>query len=541
MTCTPLRDDTAEISETLVVVTDHTEAQHEADRAERLAAMRSRALATINHKLRGQLNSMLGISELLGTTHLSAKQRAWNGVIASSGQHLLKFVHHLIEFMELDAERFAPVREPFSLRDAMDVTIADHRAGAEAAATTLVARYPLEFAEHFAGDREQVQQILDLLIGVALGTNAGGEVFVNVEEIDHGVEDSLMVLTIEDRGRGLSPEAIDRIFDGLESPSAMWSIRSGGTGLELPIARLLARGMGGDLTVESRINVGTNLRLELPLPRATLIELAARAPSSQTRDARPLHVLLVDDSAVQAEVAGQLLEQLGHQVTFASHGAAAIETLDASPEGIDAILTELHMPVLDGISATNAIRQRTDSYRDLPILAVTSDTRRRARSEALAAGFDGVIEKPLDLASLRDGIAAMRRRTAAAADTAPVIDDPVIDEAVLSRIHDLDPSGEQRLVADLIDAFLDATPRQLLQARDAALALSAPTLDPIARSITTSCRLLGARRLERRTAWLLKSVEAEDLVAARSAADALTAEFALVRRALLAARGSLAA
>ena len=122
-----------------------------------------------------------------------------------------------------------------------------------------------------------------------------------------------------------------------------------------------------------------------------------------------------------------------------------------------------------------------------------------------------------------------------------MIDDPVIDEAVLSRIHDLDPSGEQRLVADLIDAFLDATPRQLLQARDAALALSAPTLDPIARSITTSCRLLGARRLERRTAWLLKSVEAEDLVAARSAADALTAEFALVRRALLAARGSLAA
>lgn len=539
--CTPLRNDDAQVIEALVVVTDHTEATREAERAERLAQMRSRALATINHKLRGQLNGMLGVSELLGTTSLTEQQRMWNEIVTGSGHQLLKFVHHLIDYMELDAERFETAPEPFSLREVVDAIVDEHQVQAEHDGTALNARYPLELSEHFSGDREQVQQMLDLLIAVALGTNAGGEVLVNVDEAGRDADESSMVITIEDHGRGLSPDALSRIFDGLESPAAMWSIRSGGTGLELPIARLLARAMGGDLTVESRVNVGTTLRVELPLARATLTELVAQAPAP-SEDGRALHILLVDDSQVQAQVGSHLLRQLGHQVTTASHGAEAIELLDATGDEFDVILTELHMPVLDGFATANAIRERTDAHRDLPIIAVTSDTRRTTRIEALNTGFSGVLEKPLELTTLPRGLAAVGVKIERDEESdLPVIDDPVMDEDALARLRELDPDGTDRLTEELVGAFLDATPRQLLEARDAALALSAAQLDPIVRSITTSCRLLGARRLERRAAWLSRTVEAQDLIAARSAADALTAEFALVRRALLSAIETTAA
>jgi len=534
--CTPFRDDDAQVTEALVVVTDNTEGHHEAERAERLAQMRSRALATINHKLRGQLNGMLGITDLLATTSLTPQQREWNEIVATSGHQLLKFVHHLVEFMELDAERLEPIREPFSLRDAIDRMFERQLVHAKENETTLTARYPLDLSEHFAGDREQIEQVLNLLVGVAIGTNAGGEVMINTDEVAQDTDESLMVITVEDSGRGLNSEAIGRIFDGLESPSAMWSIRSGGTGLELPIARLLARAMGGELTVESRSNVGTTFRFELPLARATLTELAAQGSAIVDSEERTLRILLVDDSVVQAQVATHLLKQLGHEVNVTRNGAEAIELLDAAGDEFDLILTELHMPVLDGFGMTNAIRQRTDAWRDLPVIAVTSDTRRGPRAEALGAGFDAVIEKPLELKSLQGGLARIHSRHTERDETgAPTIDDPVIDELVLARVHELDPDGRDRLVEELITAFLEATPRQLLEARDAALALNATQLEPLVRSIATSCRLLGARRLERRAAWLLRAVEAHDLVTARSAADALTAEFALARRALSAA------
>lgn len=529
--CTPLRGDDAQVSEALVVVSDNTEGHREAERAERLAQMRSRALATINHKLRGQLNGMLGISELLGTTSLNEQQRAWNEIVTGSGHQLLKFVHHLIEYMELDAERFEPIREPFSLRQTLDSIVAGQAERAEQDQTTLTNRYPLDLSEHFSSDGEQVRQLFDLLIAVALGTNAGGEVLVNVEEADRDVDESTMVVTIEDHGRGLSTEALGRIFDGLESPAAMWSIRSGGTGLELPIAQLLARAMGGGLTVESRVNVGTTFRVELPLTRATLTELVAQVPAAAD-DERALHILLVDDSQVQSQVAGHLLRQLGHFVTTVGHGAEAIELLDAAEDEFDVMLTELHMPVLDGFAAMNAIRERTDLHRDLPAIALTSDTRRATRIEALNAGFNGVLEKPIELTTISSSLAAIGPSRERDDDDIPAIDDPVIDETALTRLRELDPAGGDQLTQELIGAFLDATPRQLLEARDAALALSEAQLEPVVRSIVTSCRLLGARRLERRAAWLVRAVEAQDLVAARSAADALTAEFALVRRAL---------
>lgn len=533
--CGPLRDDDAQLTGAIVTVRDNTEGQRDHERAQRLAEVRSTALATINHKLRGHLNGMLGVTDLLRTEPLTEQARDWLDLTATSGDRLLAFLRHLVELMELEAHRGDLDAEPFSLREQLDEVVSAQRTRAEAEQTTLALRYPLALSEHFIGDLHRVRETIELLVDVTLGTNAGGEVLVNVEERRTDVDESVMVVSVEDRGRGLSAQALERIFDGLDSPSAMWARRSGGTGLELAVAKLAAGALGGDLQVESAAGVGTTLCLELPLERTAVVyppaaeDLSTHATSA---GASGLRVLLVDDSLEQQQVASSMLERLLHRVTVVGNGAEALEALDRGP--FDLVLTELHMPVTDGFEATAAIRGRADALATLPIVALTSDTRPQLRARARESGMDDFLEKPLSLDRLERCLAAVgqtRRPAEAAPDTEDAVHE-VIDRDAIARLRALDPSGEAELLGDILQAFQSATPRQLLQLRDAALAMDTEQLEPLLRSVTKSCRLLGARRMERACTRLQRAVEEGDLAATRSGVDALMAEFSLLRRSL---------
>ncbi len=241
-------------------------------------------------------------------------------------------------------------------------------------------------------------------------------------------------------------------------------------------------------------------------------------------------MLLVDDSKVQQQVAVSLLEQLGHEVTVANNGAEALEVLDGA--AFDLMVTELHMPVTDGFEATAAIRGRTDVSGEMPILAVTSDTRDVMRQRSDDSGMDGFLEKPLELGELQTQLRAVQSVRTALAHAGNSEADDVIDRAAIGRLEELDPSGEAELLREVLRAFIAATPRQLLQIRDAALELDMEQLEVPLRSVATSCRLLGARRMERACTRLEQTVERGELLEARAAADALMAEFNAVRRAL---------
>ena len=550
--CGPIRDDAAQTTGALITVRDNTEGHSDHERAERLAEVRSTALAVINHKLRGQLNGMLGITDLLlrgtqgndssaGADGARAHEEEWLKLAATSGHQLLGFLQHLIELMELEAGRMELVDAPFSLRDQLDELVGAQRERAEAERTTLALRYPLALSEHFIGAGAHVRELIELLLGVALGTNAGGQVTLNVDERRGDLDQSVMVVSVEDRGRGLSAEALGRIFDGLDSPSAMWTTRSGGTGLELAVAKLMAGALGGELRVESAKGVGTTLCLELPLERTAVVfptRAGASGASRSDEEAAALRVLLVDDSRIQQQVAVSLLEQLGHTTTVVSNGAEALEALDRGE--FDVMITELHMPVTDGFEAAAAIRGREDAVATLPILAATSDTRWLMRTRAMEAGMDGFVEKPLELDRLRVHLLRLQEtKRATAGEPGNEVD--VLDREAIERLEALDPSGEAALLQELLTAFLAATPRQLLQIRDAALALDVAQLEGPLSSVMASCRLLGAHRMQRACERLQRAVESGELLAARSSSDALMAEFSGLRRALPSVSSSQAA
>jgi len=294
----------------------------------------------------------------------------------------------------------------------------------------------------------------------------------------------------------------------------------------------MAGALGGELAVESAKGLGTTLRLRLPLERTSVVYPSTDAEhdgATSEEDAK-LRVLLVDDSKVQQQVAVSLLEQLGHEVTVASNGAEALEVLDGA--AFDLMVTELHMPVTDGFETTAAIRGRTDASGEMPILAVTSDTRPAMHQRSDAIGMDGFLEKPLELGRLRSQLRAVRSARIAVTSAGAAGADDVIDRAAIGRLEELDPSGDAELLNELLGAFLAATPRQLLQIRDAALELDMEQLEAPLRSVTTSCRLLGTRRMERACSQLRRAVEQGELLEARAGVDALMAEFNSVRRAL---------
>lgn len=527
VSCAPRFHDDGRVAEAIVTFRNATEEQRERERAERLAEVRSLTLAVMNYRMRSQMNGIVGTTDLLATSDLAEAEREWIAVANASGHQLMTFVEHLIAFLELDAERREPIIAPFSLRQLVDDAVADHLPRATADGTTLLARYPLAQHQHFLGDRYLLRELIDLLLAVAIGTNPGGQVVINVDEGARGASDSTLTISVEDSGRGLRAAALERVFDDFDSESAMWALRSGGSGLELPVARRLSLLIGGELSVESEPDVGTAFRLKITLERSLDAPPPERPPEEALEPValRPGRVLVVDDGELQRRVARTMLERLGQSVTVASNGAEAIAALDAV--FFDIVFTELYMPHMDGFETAAAIRSRVDGQSTIPIIALTADTRLESRRRCLRVGMDGVLTKPLETRALE----AVLREQYARPRTVPrhvVARRDALDDDILLQLRAIDAESEEGALDALVRAFLAEAPLLLEEIDNAAADGDLERLRPLSATFAASSRMLGARRLQRLADALDQAVAEGDGEASRIADAALRAEFHLV-------------
>ena len=527
VSCSPRFHDGGRVAEAIVTFRNATEEQRERERAERLAEVRSLTLAVMNYRMRSQMNGIVGTTDLLASSDLGEAEGEWIAVANASGHQLMTFVEHLIAFLELDAERREPIIAPFSLRQLVDDAVADHLPRATEDGTTLLARYPLAQHEQFLGDRDLLRELIDLLLSVAIGTNRGGRVVINVDEDARGASDSMLTISVEDSGRGLRAAALERVFDDFDSESAMWALRSGGSGLELPVARRLSLLLGGELSVESEPDVGTTFHLKITLERSLDAPPPERppAPPPPPGALRPGRVLVVDDGELQRRVARTMLERLGQSVTLASNGAEAIAALDAVP--FDIVFTELHMPHMDGFETAAAIRSRVDGQSTVPIIALTADTRLESRRRCLSVGMDGVLTKPLETRALEAVLRKQYARPRAVPRHAAARRD-ALDDAVLQRLRAIDAESGEGALDALVRAFLADAPLQLEEIDNAAADDDLERLRPLSATFAASSRMLGARHLQQLADALHRAVAGGDGEATRTANAALRAEFHLV-------------
>jgi signal transduction histidine kinase len=385
------------VSERTLALSIAKEAAESANRA------KSTFLANMSHELRTPMNAIIGLTHLLARNNADPRQRDKLAKITSSANHLLQLINDVLDLSKIDADRMTLEQTAFTFGNI--ATILDNLLCDRAEAKGL--QWIREFDPRLArlaviGDPLRLQQVLLNLAGNALKFTAHGSVTLSVQIARETDQDLDIRCTVRDTGVGIEAEALRRIFDPFEQADGSTTRQFGGTGLGLTICNRLVRLMGGTLEVVSTPGTGSTFSFSLRFPRASRNGVPSERTEASASDAerrlqtayRGTRLLLAEDDLMTQVMVQELLgETIGFSVDLARDGVQAVELARSNDYAL--VLMDIQMPAMDGIEATQRIRQIPDRAR-LPIIAMTANALAEERSRCLAAGMNDFISKPVD-------------------------------------------------------------------------------------------------------------------------------------------------
>ena len=406
--CGLVRDEAGAPAEVIVSIRDITdrkalELDLAAARDEAQVAAQAKAdfLANMSHEIRTPMNGVIGFTELLLASEVTAEQRRYLRMVAESGRAMMRLLNDILDLSKIEAGHMMVAAEPIdvchSVRGCLQLMVP------QATRKGLTLDWFREDAvpEQVLGDDLRVRQILLNLLGNAVKFTAEGTVGVYLRVTDAG----RLEIEVRDTGIGIAPERREKIFEQFVQADVSIARQYGGTGLGLTISGKLARLLGGELRVESVVGVGTSFFLCLPLRPVAGERTAAPAPAPTPLPAVGLsgpRVLLAEDHEINQLLTGAMLDRLGCRVTVARDGAEAIAAVAAAGDDpFQLVLMDMQMPHVDGLEATRRIRSVTDAD-TLPIVALTANAFGDDVEACLAAGMQGHLAKPLQMAQLAE-------------------------------------------------------------------------------------------------------------------------------------------
>jgi PAS domain S-box-containing protein len=404
------KDDPQRLVGVMQNITDRKTAEAELIKAKEDAEAANRAkstfLATMSHEIRTPLNGVLGMAQAMVVDALSDVQRERLDVIRQSGETLLAILNDVLDLSKIEAGKLELEETEFDI-----VALAR---GAHAAFTAIANKKGLSFGLTvrpaakgvWVGDSTRVRQILYNLVSNALKFTETGEVRVEVETGGEGLR-----LIVSDTGIGITPDALQGLFQKFEQADASTTRRYGGTGLGLAICRELAGLMGGSISVHSELGAGSVFTVDLPLAKvADGMQQGDGEPAAQGSDAKAppagalggsaLRVLAAEDNSVNQLVIKTLLHQIGIEPHIVSTGREAVDAWEG--DDWDLILMDIQMPEMDGPTASGIIRERERARgrTRTPIVALTANAMSHQVAQYLEAGMDDFIAKPIEVSRL---------------------------------------------------------------------------------------------------------------------------------------------
>ncbi|MBF6022627.1 ligand-binding sensor domain-containing protein [Lysobacter niastensis] len=366
-------------------------AEQKRELAEQGSLAKTQFLANLGHEVRTPMTGVLGMSELLLGTPLDPQQRGYAESIHGAGEHLLRLVNEALDLARIESGRLELADEVFELRTLVTDAVKLMEPLAQRKGLAFAATVSADAPRGLRGDPIRVRQILLNLLGNAIKFTEHGSVSLEVSALaPQGVR-----FDIADTGPGLNEEQLTRLFRRFEQAEGA-SARYGGSGLGLAICHELTAAMAGAITVDSQPGEGACFNVSLPLAEAVLPENGPSSPAAAPAGRR-LCLLLVEDDPTVADVIAGLLRAQGHRVEHAGHALAGLT--EAATRRFDAALLDLDLPGMDGFALARQLRAQGF---DRPLIAITARADAEAVPQALAAGFDRFMRKPVTGALLNE-------------------------------------------------------------------------------------------------------------------------------------------
>lgn len=521
-------------------VTERTfELQQTLEIAKNANLAKSEFLAVMSHEIRTPLNGIIGFSDLLKSYELNKDVTNTVEMINDSAQTLLVLLNEVLDFSKIDANKMDLDIREFNLPDLVNSICQSHQVVAQKKNLTFSINIEPLMQLNYLGDSVRIRQIINNFISNAIKFTRQGGIAIKVSEHIEG-SDTVIKFTVIDTGIGISDNKLESIFTPFTQADNSITREFGGTGLGLAICQQLIILMNGRYGVESKVNEGSTFWFSIPLvavdsssePVSELINNNNISESVY----RKTHVLVAEDNVVNQLVVKSLLASLGHECEIVDNGEEAIKR--ASEKKFDVIFMDYHMPVADGIAATEAItNQGPDGVNfTTPIIALTADIQPNVKRQFRAAGAKDTLLKPFTRQTLNeclnkwvfDSVDSLSQNDKSNDDEYQIfVDGPLND------IKQISPDDSTELVKTIVDIYINSTPNLI---NDIAQGLADQNADQVfkaAHSLKSSSANLGASKMQRLASQIEQFARNVKLDEAQPLAETLQTVFEQTQQALM--------